>query len=142
MHEHVRMSMSSLFIVSLRGLVKVHSFKPHSASVISIYSNSTLPNDVMSRQGLVDRSGGTCLSMSSLFIVTVHSFKPNPASVIAINSNSRLPNDVMSRQGLIDKCGGTCSDLFKGRGGLAQTCLGYMLLLFIVTVHCFKQHPA
>ena len=42
--------------------------------------------------------------------------------VIAINSNSRLQNDVMSRQGLIDKWGGdTCSNMFKGKGGLAQT---------------------
>ena len=83
--KHVSVSMSSLFLET------VHSFKLHSALVIAINSNSTLPNYLMSRQSLIDRWGGTfpnmfnkgvfcliCPSMSSLFIVTVRSVKSHP----------------------------------------------------------------
>ena len=77
---------SSLFIVI------VHSFKPHLAWVIAINSNSTLPNDVMSRQGLIDMWGGTFLNMfeggtSPLLIVRVRTLRPENGWVIAIFSN-------------------------------------------------------
>ena len=93
--KHALGYMSSIFLVT------IHSFQPHYACVIAINSNSRLPTDVMSRQGLIDRGvEGTCPnmfkggflpkhalgSMSSLLLVTVHSLKLHPACVIAINS--------------------------------------------------------
>ena len=125
-------------------LVTVHSFKQHTAWVIAINSNSSLPNDVMLRQGLIDKWWGvrvrTCLrgylpknarvSKSSLVLVTVHSFKPHYAWVIVINSNNRLLNYVVSRQGVIDSWGVTCSNILEGvrvrtclRGVRSRTCL-------------------
>ena len=84
----LRGGMSLLFLVTL------HSYKLHPAWVIAINNNSRLPNDVMSRQGLIDRweggyvpehvQGGVLAKhalgyMSSLFLETVHSLKPQPA---------------------------------------------------------------
>ena len=83
--------MSSLFLGT------VHSLKAHPAWVIAINSNSTLPNDVMSRQSLIDRWGGTRPNMfeggtSQLFIVSVRTLWPDNGWVIAIYSKV-FPNE-------------------------------------------------
>ena len=72
--------------------------------------------------------------------------------VIAINSNSRKPNDVLFRQGLIDRWeekyvlelvsgGDSCPYMFN-MGVLLEHALGYVSLLFVVTLHSFNLHPA
>ena len=45
-----RIRMSSLFVVTIQ-----YSLKPHPAYVIARNSNSTLPNDFISRQNLIDK---------------------------------------------------------------------------------------
>ena len=100
--------MSSLFLETL------HSLKPHPSWVIATNSNSRLPIDVMSRQGIIDRwRGGTCPNMfeggkvrarpclrgdtSPLFIVRVRTLRPDNACVIAIFSKV-LPNVISPTQ--------------------------------------------
>ena len=62
--------------MTLLFLVTVHSIKQHPARVIAINSNSSLPNDVMSRQGLIDkcRGRGTCTNIfGGSYVTTIYS---------------------------------------------------------------------
>ena len=100
----------SKYVIAI--LVTVHCFKQHFAWIIAINSYYRLPNDVMSRQGLIEKSkryvpkhpqgGGTWLNLFE---------------------------------------GGTCPTMFKGMV-LPKHALVYMSSLFLVTLHNFKPHFA
>ena len=81
-------------------LVTVHCLMPHPAWVIAINSSSRLPNDVLSRQGLIDRWRGYvpkhARGTSPLFIVRVRTLMPDNGWLIAIYSNV-LPKVQRSR---------------------------------------------